>query len=349
MRLEEFDYPLPKELIAQVPLEKRDESKLMVVNRGSDEIDVKRFFDITDHINEGDLLVVNDTKVFPARIFGEKSTGGRVELLLIKKLTDRSNGAQVFSSLSKSSKPLKPGQKLFFDNDLTGEVTSLLGEGKIEIAFRADRDIFNILDEIGVMPLPPYIKRDGIKNAGVDKETYQTVYAENVGAIAAPTAGFHFTDGLIDKLTERGVKIAKVTLHVGLGTFLPVRAENILDHDMHEEFFSVSDDCMNKIAAAKAAGNRVIAVGTTSMRSLESAYGADGTLEKREGETKLFIYPGYKFKVVDAMITNFHLPKSTLLMLVYAFGGTDLIKRAYKRAVDESFRFFSYGDSMFIS
>ncbi len=347
MKLDEFDYPLPKELIAQAPLKKRDDSKLMVVKRGTGEVFYNKFSDVLNYIDDGDVLVINDTRVFPARLFGKKQTGGKVELLLVSPCDDAA-GEVAFTAMSKASKPMKVGQELFFSDDLTGVVTELLGEGRIKVTFSAKRDFYEILDEIGMMPLPPYIKRGEVDDASFDKSRYQTVYAENVGAIAAPTAGFHFTEGLLDALRQKGVKIANVTLHVGLGTFLPVRVENIKEHKMHEEFFRIDDKAIEIVTRAKRAGKRVIAVGTTSVRTLESAFDAEMNIIRKEGTTGIFIYPGYDFKVIDAMITNFHLPKSTLFMLVCAFGGIELMKRAYRNAVEKSFRFFSYGDAMFI-
>jgi S-adenosylmethionine:tRNA ribosyltransferase-isomerase len=348
MNLKDFDYSLPKELVAQVPLNQRDESRLMIVNRETSDICLKRFKQISDYFSKGDVLVINDTRVFPARLFGKKNTGGKVELLLVKRFNEPDSHDVLFSSLYKSSKPLKAGQEIYFNDDLKGEVDALLDDGHVKIRFTAKRDFFGILDEIGLVPLPPYIRRDDRRMNEFDRSHYQTVYAQNTGAVAAPTAGFHFTDELISRIRGLGVKIARVTLHVGPGTFLPVRTENVLEHKMHEEFFSISDECVEQVTKAKKEGNRVIAVGTTSMRALESAFDEEEKLKRKEGGTRLFIYPGYKFKIVDALITNFHLPKSTLLMLVYAFGGADLIKRAYKAAVEESFRFFSYGDAMYI-
>jgi S-adenosylmethionine:tRNA ribosyltransferase-isomerase len=349
MKLEDFDYPLNKELIAQVPLNKRDDSRLMVVDRVKNDVSIKKFKGILNHINKGDILVINDTRVFPARIFGKKNTGGKVELLLVKKLSGDDKSEITFSALTKSSKPVKVGQRITFSDELSSEVVEVQGDGKAVFKFHAKRDIFSILNDIGVMPLPPYIKREGSERAAYDKEHYQTVYAKNIGAIAAPTAGLHFTEDILDALLTSGVKIVNVTLHVGLGTFLPIRAENILDHEMHEEYFNLSEECIKEVTKAKKNGNKIIAVGTTSMRALESAFDEEKGLKRKEGNTSLFIYPGYKFKIVDALITNFHLPKSTLLMLVSAFGGVELIRRAYDMAIKESFRFYSYGDAMLIA
>ena len=349
MKLDDFDYSLPKGLIAQKPKSKRDESRLMLISRETGEIRLKRFGDILGCLQNGDLLVINDTKVFPARIFGKKDTGGKVELLLIKEQKEAGQAHTTFCAMAKSSKPFKLDQRIMLDKGLTCTVTALYDDGRVNVRFDTDRDIYDILDEIGVMPLPPYIKRVNESMTLFDKEHYQTVYAKNVGAVAAPTAGLHFTDELLDRLKEHGVKIARVTLHVGLGTFLPVRVENVLEHKMHEEYFTISDDSIEEIKRTKESSNKVIAVGTTSVRALESAFDEELKLKRSEGNTSLFIYPGYRFKVVDAMITNFHLPKSTLLMLVSAFCGTDLIKQAYKMAVDESFSFFSYGDAMYIA
>ncbi len=348
LRLDDFDYPLPNELIAHLPCTKRDESQLMIVDKGLGSSCIKGFKDIASYMKSGDLLVLNDTKVFPARLFGKKNTGGKVELLL----TDRIDG-KLFRSLAKSSKPLKNGQNINFDDDFCGEVTKVLTGGRIEVKLmqsgsKAGRDIFSILDEIGEVPLPPYIKRVDDAPDALDKERYQTVYAKNVGAVAAPTAGLHFTGGLLDELVGRGVKVAKLTLHVGPGTFLPVLVDKIADHKMHEESFSIDDDCIEKISETKRSGGKVTAVGTTSVRTLETVFDENLKPRMKTGRSDLFIYPGYKFKVVDAMLTNFHLPKSTLFMLVCAFGGIDLMKRAYRVAVDKKMRFFSYGDAMYI-
>lgn len=354
VKLEDFDYLLPQQLIAQAPLTKRDQSKLMVVDRVAGDFRIKNFNDVFEYINSGDTLVINDTKVFPARLFGKKNTNGKVEFLLSGPFSDIiPSPDSIFRAMAKSSKPLKVGQKIFIDDGLSAEVVSKLDDGQVEVRFDAagryaGRDIFNILNDIGEVPLPPYIKRDDGAARDFDMNRYQTVYANNYGAIAAPTAGFHFTDDLISRLVDKGVVIAKLTLHVGLGTFLPVRVDDLNDHKMHEEFFSIGDDCIEKVRRAKRDSKKVIAVGTTSVRALESAFDENLGVRTKSGFTDIFIYPGYSFKAIDALITNFHLPKSTLFMLVCAFGGSSLIQRAYKNAVDEKLRFFSYGDAMFI-
>ena len=341
----DFFYDLPEELIAQHPMEQRDASRLMVLDRKAKSIEHKRFYDIVDMLNEGDVLVVNDSKVIPARIYGhvEGREEAKIELLLLKH-----KDLDTWETLVKPGKRAKVGSKLVFgDGLLKGEIVEILEEGNRIIKFDYDREknenIYSILHKIGLMPLPPYIT-ERLK----DNSRYQTVYANKEGSAAAPTAGLHFTEELLDKISKKGVKIAKVMLHVGLGTFRPVKADRIDEHVMHTEFFSVSEESAEIINTAKANGGRVICVGTTSCRTLESASTEDGKVLAMEGDTGIFIYPGYKFKAVDALITNFHLPESTLLMLVSALYSKAEIMKAYETAVKERYRFFSFGDAMLI-
>ena len=341
----DFYYDLPEELIAQHPAEVRDASRLMVLDRKSGTIDHKVFHDIIDYLNEGDVLVINDSKVIPARLYGhvEGREEASIELLLLKQ-----KELDSWETLVKPGKRAKVGSRLVFGGGLLrGEIVEILEEGNRIIRFEYDRsggkNIYDILHEIGLMPLPPYITE-----RLEDKSRYQTVYAREEGSAAAPTAGLHFTEELIDRICAKGVKIARVMLHVGLGTFRPVKVDKIDEHVMHTEFFSVSKESADIINAARAAGGRVICVGTTSCRTLESASTDDGRVEAMSGNTGIFIYPGYKFKAVDALITNFHLPESTLLMLVSAFYNRDNVMEAYRTAVEEKYRFFSFGDAMFI-
>ena len=341
----DFFYDLPDELIAQTPLEPRDHSRLLCINRASESIEHKHFYDIIDMLREGDTLVINNSKVIPARLYGhvEGREDAKIELLLL-----RSHSLDVWETLVKPGKRAKIGSQLVFgDGILKGEITDIIEEGNRLIKFEYDREkyenIYNILHEIGLMPLPPYITE-----RLEDKDRYQTVYANKNGSAAAPTAGLHFTKELMAKIEEKGVKIVPVMLHVGLGTFRPVKADNISDHVMHTEYFSISEESAKIINERKKAGGRLICVGTTSCRTIESVADSDGTIRAMSGETGIFIYPGYKFKAVDALITNFHLPESTLLMLVSAFYNREKVLEAYKTAVDEKYRFFSFGDAMFI-
>lgn len=340
MTVDEFDYYLPEELIAQTPLEQRDHSRLLVLNRNNGEINHKHFYDIVDLLNPGDLLVVNDSKVIPARIFGNRAgTGGLVEVLMLKALEEN-----VWEVLVKPGKKARPGQVLEFQEGMTGTVLEILEDGKRKIKFEHQAStIYEVLDRIGKMPLPPYITEQ-LKDQG----RYQTVYARELGSAAAPTAGLHFTDELLERVREKGVRVAPVTLHVGLGTFRPVKEKEITNHIMHREYFSIPDDTIRLIRETKAAGGRVISVGTTATRTLESGFDEQLNCVEKSGETGIFIYPGYQFKVIDALITNFHLPKSTLMMLVSALAGKDKIMDAYQEAVAEKYRFFSFGDAMFI-
>ena len=340
MTLEDFDYYLPEEQIAQDPLEHRSDSRLMVLDKKTGELEHKHFYDICDYLKPGDCLVINNTKVIPARLIGEKEgTGGKVEVLLLTRKSDNT-----WETLVKPGKNARIGQKLSFGNGLLkAEVIDIVEEGDRIIRFDFDGIFEEILDQLGQMPLPPYITHQ-LK----DRNRYQTVYAKYEGSAAAPTAGLHFTKELLQEIRDMGVNIAEVTLHVGLGTFRPVKVENVFEHHMHSEYYKVTQEAADMINATKAAGHRVIAVGTTSTRTLESAAAEDGTLTEKSGWTDIFIYPGYKFKVIDALITNFHLPKSTLIMLVSALAGREHVLAAYKIAVEEKYRFFSFGDAMFI-
>jgi len=339
MKTEDFFFDLPESLIAQVPLSDRSSSRLMVVDKETGEVEHKNFFDIINYLKEGDCLVLNNTRVLPARIYGKKDTGATVEFLLLKRTGDNQ-----WESLVKPGRKAKVGAEFTFgDGLMKGTVVGLGDEGSRIVEFEYEGVFEEVLDEIGTMPLPPYIteKLD-------DQERYQTVYAEHKGSAAAPTAGLHFTDELLAQLKDKGVNLAYVTLHVGLGTFRPVKVDDVNDHKMHSEYYSIDEDNANIINETKANGGRVISVGTTSTRTLESVAGEDGKLEAKAGWTEIFIYPGYQFKVVDALITNFHLPESTLIMLVSAFSSKDRILNAYKVAVDEEYRFFSFGDAMFV-
>lgn len=341
----DFYYELPEKLIAQHPMEKRDHSRLMVIDRKSGTVEHKHFFDIIDYLNEGDVLVINDSKVIPARLYGhtEKSEDAALELLLL-----RQHDLDEWECLVKPGKRAKIGSKAVFGNGiLHGEVTDIVEEGNRIIRFDYDRtkfsNIYEVLQEVGMMPLPPYITE-----RLSDKSRYQTVYAREEGSAAAPTAGLHFTPELLERIREKGVKIAPVMLHVGLGTFRPVKVERIDEHIMHTEYFSVSQESADIINTAKANGGRVICVGTTSCRTVESVARDDGFVPAMSGDTGIFIYPGYKFKTVDALITNFHLPESTLLMLVSAFYNKEKMMAIYNDAVEREYRFFSFGDAMFI-
>ena len=341
----DFFYDLPDELIAQTPLEPRDHSRLLCINREKESLEHKHFYDILDMLREGDTLVVNNSKVIPARLYGhvEGREDAKIELLLL-----RSHSLDVWETLVKPGKRAKIGSRLVFgDGILKGEITDIIEEGNRLIKFEYDvekyENIYNILHEIGLMPLPPYITE-----RLEDKDRYQTVYADKNGSAAAPTAGLHFTKELMAKIEAKGVKIVPVMLHVGLGTFRPVKADSISDHVMHTEYFSVSEESAKIINERKKAGGRLICVGTTSCRTIESVATPEGEIQALSGETGIFIYPGYKFKAVDALITNFHLPESTLLMLVSAFYNREKVLEAYKTAVDEKYRFFSFGDAMFI-
>ncbi len=340
MKLSEFDYHLPEELIAQTPLKQRDTSRLMILNRKDESIEDKHFYDILDYLHEGDILVRNNTKVIPARLFGIKEeTNGHVEVLLLKDL-----GHDIWECLVGNARIVKMGTVITFGNGLLKAKCVFIGEEGIRhFQMIYDGIFYEILDQLGTMPLPPYIK-EKLEDQG----RYQTVYAKVEGSAAAPTAGLHFTDDIIQKLKNKGVKILDVTLHVGLGTFRPVKVDDILDHHMHSEFYMINQDVADQLNQAKANGQRIISVGTTSTRTLEANYKKYGQFKATQESTDIFIYPGYQFEAIDALITNFHLPKSTLLMLISAFANKPYIMRAYEHAVKEKYRFFSFGDCMFI-
>lgn len=339
MKVSDFNYELPEELIAQVPITNRDSSRLMVLNKELKTIEHKIFKDIIDYLEPGDCLVRNNTKVIPARLYGKKETGANIEFLLLNNIE-----GDTWETIVRPGNKLHIGTKVIFGNGiLEAEILDTMPGGTRKVVFHY-KGIFNeILDQIGLMPLPPYI-HETLK----EKDRYQTVYAKFDGSAAAPTAGLHFTNELLEKIQEKGIQIANVTLHVGIGTFRPVKEEEVEKHDMHSEHFYIKEEDAEKINNAKRSGHRVIAVGTTSCRVLESVADSDGFVKETEGDTKIFIYPGYKFKCLDALITNFHLPQSTLLMLVSALAGKEFILDAYNKAVKEKYRFFSFGDAMFI-
>lgn len=341
MDVKDFYYDLPEELIAQDPLEKRSNSRLMVLDKKSGDVTHRHFYDIKDYLRPGDCLVINNTRVIPARLIGEREeTGGKVELLLLKRKSH-----DVWETLVKPGKKARIGSRLTFGNGLLkAEVIDIVEEGNRLVRFEYQGIFEEILDQLGQMPLPPYITHQL-----QDKNRYQTVYAKYDGSAAAPTAGLHFTKELLQEIKDMGVSIAEVTLHVGLGTFRPVKVENVLDHHMHSEFFQISQEAADMINETKRQGHRVIAVGTTSTRTLESAADENGFLREKSGWTEIFIYPGYQFKVIDGLITNFHLPESTLVMLVSALAGRDHIMEAYRQAVEQKYRFFSFGDAMLIA
>ena len=339
MKTSDFNYDLPKELIAQIPIETRDMSRLMVLDKNTVKIEHKVFHDIIDYLNEGDTLVLNDTKVIPARIFGHrKNKEERIEVLLVKDY-----GNDTWEVLARPGKKLKIGIEIMFSDKLKARVIDILEEGERVIKFEYDGIFNELLDEIGIMPLPPYIT-EKLEN----KDRYQTVYSKIRGSAAAPTAGLHFTKELLKKIEEKGINIAYVTLHVGIGTFRPVKVDDVLEHKMHSEYYEISENAAKVINETKKRGNKVVCVGTTSCRTLESASSEEGIVRAEKKETNIFIYPGYKFKVVTNLITNFHLPESTLIMLVSALAGKDNIMNAYNEAVKERYRFFSFGDAMYI-
>jgi S-adenosylmethionine:tRNA ribosyltransferase-isomerase len=343
MLLNDFDYSLPTELIAQEPADKREAARLMTLERHSGAIGETGFAELAGLLRDGDLLVLNDTRVIPARLYGVKESGGRVELFLVKKLIQP---GEVWQCLIRSSKSPRPGTVIRLAGDAAASVEQR-GEGDTWIvSFSTGEDFEAWLERSGSMPLPPYIKRDTVES---DRERYQTVFAREKGAVAAPTAGLHFTEDLLAEIGSRGVEIAALTLHVGLGTFLPVRVDDLRNHRMHREYYRISEETAKAVNERKISGGRVVAVGTTTTRALEQGAAGDGMLRAGAGEADIFIYPGYAFKVVDALITNFHLPKSTLLMLVCAFTGKEFLLRAYAEAVQRQFRFYSYGDAMFIA
>ena len=339
LKTEDFYYDLPEELIAQTPLQQRDASRLLVLDRTTGQTDHKHFYDILDYLQPGDCLVMNDSRVLPARLLGKRPSGGAVELLLLK-----DKGNNLWECLAKPGRKLQPGQEVIFgDGELTATIRDILEDGNRLVEFHYTGIFLEVLERLGKMPLPPYIKAQL-----QDQERYQTVYSREVGSAAAPTAGLHFTPELLEKLKEKGVTLAFVTLHVGLGTFRPVKVENINDHHMHSELCILSEETAKILNDTRASGGRIICVGTTSCRTLESLALADGTFVSGSKWTDIFIYPGYTFRAMDGLITNFHLPESTLVMLVSAFAGRDNVLRAYGEAVAEKYRFFSFGDAMLI-
>lgn len=339
MQVSEFNYELPEELIAQTPIEKRDTSRLMVLNREKQTIEHKIFKDIINYLEPGDVLVRNNTKVLPARLYGKKETGANVEFLLLNNIE-----GDIWESIVRPGNKLHVGTKVIFgDGLLKAEVLEVMPGGTRKVEFHYEGIFNEILDKIGLMPLPPYIHEELNQ-----KDRYQTVYAKHEGSAAAPTAGLHFTEELLEKLRQKGIVIANVTLHVGIGTFRPVKEETVEAHEMHSEHYYIKQEDADKINQAKQNGKRVIAVGTTSCRVLETVADENGKIKATEGDTQIFIYPGYQFKILDGLITNFHLPQSTLLMLVSALAGKEYIMNAYQEAVKEKYRFFSFGDAMFI-
>ena len=340
MKVSDFNYNLPEELIAQVPIQKRDESRLMVLNRENQTIEHKTFKDIIDYLQPGDCLVRNNTKVIPARIYGKKETGANVEFLLLNNIE-----GDIWECIVRPGNKLHIGTKVIFGEGLLkADILDTMEGGTRKVKFSYNGIFNEILDQIGLMPLPPYIHEE-LK----DKDRYQTVYAKYRGSAAAPTAGLHFTEELLSKIEQKGTQIANVTLHVGIGTFRPVKEETVEKHHMHSEHYYIKKEDVDKINTAKENGKRVIAVGTTSCRVLETIADENGHVKEAEGDTQIFIYPGYKFKILDGLITNFHLPQSTLLMLVSALAGKDYVLKAYNEAVKEKYRFFSFGDAMFIN
>ena len=339
MKVTDFDYELPEELIAQTPMEKRDESRLMVLDRKEQTIEHKHFKDIIDYLEPGDVLVRNNTKVIPARLYGKKETGAKVEFLLLNNMEK-----DIWECIVRPGNKLHVGAKVIFgDGILKAEVLDTMPGGTRKVEFHYEGIFNEILDKIGLMPLPPYI-HESLK----ENDRYQTVYAKYDGSAAAPTAGLHFTPELLKKIEEKGIDIANVTLHVGIGTFRPVKEDTVEAHQMHSEHFYIKEEDCEKINKAKKSGHRVIAVGTTSCRVLETIADDNGYVKPTEGDTQIFIYPGYKFRCLDALITNFHLPQSTLVMLVSALAGKDYTMKAYKEAVEQKYRFFSFGDAMLI-
>ena len=355
--IKDYVYELPEELIAQTPLFSRDRSRLMVLDRDQRTIEHYQFTDIVDLLRTGDLLVINDTRVVRARLSGRKETGGKIEVFLLDYPASASRepaaspepNRLACDCMTRSSKPPRPGSQIYFTADL--RATVLAGSGGLHrLAFDFTGDFAHILEKAGEVPLPPYIKRKPSESPAFnDREAYQTVYAQNDGAVAAPTAGLHFSTQVMDQLTQKGIEIVSLTLHVGYGTFLPVRVSDIRDHAMHAEWYNIPEGTAAAVNEARAHGRRVIAVGTTSVRSLEYSAAGTGRVRKGSGRCDLFIYPGYRFKVIDGLITNFHLPKSTLLMLVSAFANRGFILQAYREAIHHRYRFYSYGDGMFIS
>ena len=342
MLISDFNFNLPDELIAQNPLEKRENSKMLIVNRADESFADDYFYNLTDFLKSGDLLVLNNTKVFPARLFGVNETGARIEIFLVRELENK-----LWETLARPARRLKPNKKISFGKNLSAEVLDKTEEGRVIVKFSADGNFDEILDEIGQTPLPPYIKRED-ENSGADRERYQTVFAKRRGAIAAPTAGLHFTPQILEKIKNRGIEIAEITLHVGYGTFEPVRVSELSEHKVAPEMCEISEETAQIINKAKAENRRIIAVGTTTTRALESSIGETGNVSAGNRFADLTITPNYEFKIISGLLTNFHLPQSSLLVLVSTFGGYELIMKAYKHAVESRYRFYSYGDCMFI-
>ena len=341
LELSDYDYELPKNLIAQEPTEVRDSSRLLVVNRATNEICLENFKEVINYLNEGDVLVVNETKVIPARFYAKRNdTGAEIEIFLLKEISHNT-----WEVLVKPGRKAKLNLEFKLPENATCILKSITESGARIAEFSCDGDLRDYIEKYGNMPLPPYIEREVNTD---DKDRYQTVFASKPGAVAAPTAGLHFTDKLLKDIENKGVKIAKIVLHVGIGTFKPIKVNNVKDHKMHEEYYEVSTEAVDVINTAKTKNKKIIALGTTSVRAIESVADEDGKVKAHSGDTDIFIYPGYKFKVVDKLITNFHLPKSSLMLLVSAFSSVEMIKKAYKQAIDEKFRFFSYGDAMII-
>ncbi len=339
----DFDYELPKEFIAQLPSEKRHDSKLMVLNRETQTIEDRCFYELQDILNEGDLLVFNNVKVLPARLIGKKETGGKVEIFLLQ---DKSNGSGIFWEVL--VKPgIKEGVKVFFSERLSCEVIAILEEGKRLVQFQTDSGFYKVIDELGQIPLPPYVNYDETKTE-LYKQRYQTVFAEKLGAVAAPTAGLHFSNDLLEKLRKKGINSSVLTLYVGIGTFRPIKCDNYLEHIMHQEAYELPLETIEDIKRTKKNGGKVIAVGTTTTRVLEGVFKKYGRLQEGKGSTDIFIYPGFAFKVIDSIITNFHLPKSSLLLMISAFADREFIMGAYERAKLSGYRFFSFGDAMLL-
>lgn len=342
-RLKNYQYKLPEELIAQMPAQERDESRLLVLNRARGSIEHRRIEDLDNYLAAGDVIVVNDTQVVPARLLGRKESGGQVELLVLHPATDQ----DIYRCLIKSSKPVKRGAILTFANGIQARVCEQAVEGQIRVEFLVDRPVLEILENVGCVPLPPYIRRNGGSAEVDDSSAYQTVYATKPGAVAAPTAGLHFTDTLLERLEQKGVIIGNLTLHVGFGTFQPVRVADIRRHKLQEEFFEIPSKTAHAINRAKDRGMRVVAIGTTTVRALEFS-ARHGRVTPKSGWCDLLIYPGYRFQVIDRLLTNFHLPGSSLIMLVSAWAGRGLLMKAYDEAIRMRYRFYSYGDAMFI-
>lgn len=339
MKVSDFNYDLPQELIAQHPYDKRDEARLMVIDAKTQKIEHRIFKDVMEYLSEGDCLVINNTKVLPARLYGKKDTGASIEFLLLKRIE-----GDIWEVMVRPGNKLKPGSKVSFgDGLLKAEVLEVLEGGNRKVTFEYNGIFNEILDQIGLMPLPPYIKEKLKEN-----DKYQTVYAKYDGSSAAPTAGLHFTEELLEKIKQKGVKVANVTLHVGIGTFRPVKVENVEEHAMHSEHYYIKQEDVDLINNAQKSGHKVVCVGTTSCRVLESVADENGMVKETEGDTNIFIYPGYQFKCIDRLITNFHLPESTLIMLVSSLAGKDFVMKAYEEAVKEKYKFFSFGDAMMI-